>query len=292
MGYQPQPRKKSPKGSIHNYKRSFHEKSKTAKHSRKRVGTVQEKRVMTQKEVAELTLKRLHVLGKQRFGSFPFSEHFDRWLGDVELVLSEFQSDPNIGVDDQFVKECSETLASIKRQLEEIHSKEAAVNQEIKNLNESKSSLARVDNEYLTKTREVRAEKNRELKRLYSNVETLRKEEERVMRLKAGFFRGISKKEKEQKETELAQEISDKERQAELAMLDLKAAQKRLREEYEAKREPFLEKQKSYRKKIENLEEDGSLEERWFACEALTDAVNSFLQRKAAQPDKNQEDNA
>jgi hypothetical protein len=31
------------------------------------------------------------------------------------------------------------------------------------------------------------------------------------------------------------------------------------------------------------METDSSLEKRWFACEALIDAINSFLQRKAAQ---------
>lgn len=291
MGYQP--RKRSPKGAIHGYKKSLPTKAKSGKRVRKGAesSAQEQKQALTEKEISALTLKQLHTLGRQRFGSFPFSEHFDRWLADVELVLSEFQSDPSIGVDDQFLKECSETLANIKGQLEEIRSKEASVNQEIKNLTDNKNSLEQVDNEYIAKSREVRAEKNRELKRLYSTVEELRKEEQRVVRLKAGFFRGISKKEKEQKEIELAQEISDRQRQAELAMLDLKAAQKQLRETYEAKREPYVEKQKHYRKKIENLEEDGSLEERWFACEALIDAVNGFLQRKAIQPPKNKADN-
>jgi hypothetical protein len=32
------------------------------------------------------------------------------------------------------------------------------------------------------------------------------------------------------------------------------------------------------------METDGSLEERWFACEALADAVNALMQRKKLQP--------
>lgn len=285
MGYWP--KKKTPKGAIRNYKRFIHEKGKTVKHSRKRVSLIQkEKRFTSEKEVTELTLRRLHALGKQRFGFFPFSQYFDPWLADVELVLNEFQSDLNIGVDDQFVKECSETLANIKRQLEEIRLKEASVNQEIKNFTDNKNSLEMVYNEYLAKSREVRAEKIRGLKRLYSRVEALRKEEERVIRSKAGFFRSISQKEKEQKEAELAQKMGDKERQAELAMLDLKTTQKQLRESYEAKREPLFEKQKLYRRRIDNFEEDDSLEERWFACETLIDALNNYLQRKAARQSK------
>jgi hypothetical protein len=48
--------------------------------------------------------------------------------------------------------------------------------------------------------------------------------------------------------------------------------------------EPELKQLKDYQKKTREIETDGSLEERWFACEALIDAVNSFLQRKATQP--------
>ena len=74
----------------------------------------------TEREVSELTLKQLHTLGSQKFGSSPFSEHFDRWLTNVTVVLDEFKSHPNIGVDDQFVNECAQTLSSIKNQLEVI----------------------------------------------------------------------------------------------------------------------------------------------------------------------------
>jgi hypothetical protein len=45
-----------------------------------------------------------------------------------------------------------------------------------------------------------------------------------------------------------------------------------------------LDEIKIFRRIIQKLETDDSLEERWFACEALIDSVNSFLQRKATQP--------
>ena len=45
----------------------------------------------------------------------------------------------------------------------------------------------------------------------------------------------------------------------------------------------MIEEIKKYQKHIDDLEEDGSLEERWFACEALSDAVNMFLQRKSVR---------
>ena len=67
-------------------------------------------------------------------------------------------------------------------------------------------------------------------------------------------------------------------------MLDFSAKQKELRAEYERKREPVLEEIKKFRRIIQVMETDGSLEERWFACQALIDTVDMFLQRKAAKP--------
>ena len=64
-------------------------------------------------------------------------------------------------------------------------------------------------------------------------------------------------------------------------MIDLRAAQKKCQDDYDIKKDPVLAEVKKYKKKIDDLETDASLEERWFACEALSDAVNSFLQRKA-----------
>ena len=83
MGYQP--RTKSPKSEIHQYKRSFREKRKNRKYLGKHVGRpiLEEKHTATEREVSGVTLKRLHILGIQKFGSSPFTEHFDRWLANV-----------------------------------------------------------------------------------------------------------------------------------------------------------------------------------------------------------------
>jgi hypothetical protein len=91
-------------------------------------------------------------------------------------------------------------------------------------------------------------------------------------------------KNREQKEMVAVKELNDKQTELELIMLDFIAKQKELRAEYERKREPMLDEIKKFRRIIQTMETDSSLEERWFACEALIDAINSFLQRKAAQP--------
>jgi hypothetical protein len=147
MGYQPHV--KSPKRASHEYGKPLREKGKLGKRVQRRVGTPSRegKPTATEKEVSEGTLKRLHTLGNQKFGSSPYSQHFDRWLADVAFVLSEFESHPNIGTDNQFVRERSQTLSIITQQLEDRRLKEALLEQEIRNLSGSKKSLEQIDTE-------------------------------------------------------------------------------------------------------------------------------------------------
>lgn len=282
MGYQP--RIKSRRDGMHEYRKPLRERKKEKKRSRHSGLIMEERHVVTEREISEGTLKRLHTLGNQKFASSPFSEHYDRWLSTVEAVLAEFEAHPSIGVDEQFERECQEALATIKRQLEQRRRREAAVEQELKNLAFSKSQLQQINAQYATLASGISGNKSRVIKRLNNEIDLLKREQEKVIQMKTGFFRGISKKEREQKEIGVAEQISSKQTELELAMLDFSAKRKALREQFDKKLEPVQEQIKKIQKTIRDLETDGSLEERWFACEALIDAVNSFLQRKAVQP--------
>jgi hypothetical protein len=281
MGYQP--RIKSPRGAIHESRKPLRENRRERKriHRRNDKSLLEEKHTSTEREISEATLKRLHTLGIQKFGSSPFSDHFDRWQTNVTDVLREFESHPNISVDDQFVRDRSQALEVIKLQLEDARHREATLDQETKYLSVWRNQLKQINSEYAILTSEVKARKKSQLRNLYTSIDALKKEQETVIRLKTGLFRGLSKKRKEQKEIEIAQKLNDKQRDLELVILEFNLTQKQLREEFERKREPVLEQIKHFQKRVENLETDSSLEERWFACEALIDAVNSFLQRKA-----------
>ncbi len=282
MGYQP--KVKSPKGAIHVYKKPLREKRKDRKRVQRGIAEpiMAEKHSTTEREISELTLKQLHTLGSQKFGSSPFSEHFNRWLTNVTTVLDEFKSHTNIGADDQFSKECTHTLSKIKQQLERIFLKETALDQELNDLSDWRSHLRQINKEYATLTGSIKGQRNREIKHLYSVINLMQTEQDEVIRMKTGFFHGISKKNRERKESEVVNELNDKQTELELKMLDFSVKQKELRAEYDRKREPVLEEIKKFRRIIQTLETDSSLEDRWFACEALIDSINSFLQRKSA----------
>lgn len=281
MGYQR--RKKLSRGAIHNYRKPLREKSKDRRHIRAPNGSppIEKAQIITEKELSEVTLRRLHTLGCQKFGSSPFSEHFDRWLTNVSTVLGEFEDHPNINVDKQFATECAQTLAIISLQLRDRRSQETVLDQELKSVAYCRDNLKQINTEYATIACEIKSQKDREIRRLNSSINRLKKEQDKVIRMKTGLFRGISKKDREQKEIEIAEILNNKQTELEIVILNFKSQQKILQEKYEKMREPVLDQIEDFKKKIRLMETDGSLEERWFACEALIDAINNFLQRKA-----------
>jgi chromosome segregation ATPase len=180
--------------------------------------------------------------------------------------------------------ESQQTLTNIKLQLDERRHRETALEQEIKKLSDYKSRLKQIGIDYAATLSTIRSRKNTEIKCLNRAIDELKKQQGKVIQMKTGFFRGISDKERERKEMAIAAELDSKLNRLELVLLDYSAKRKQLRSEYDTKIEPELKQLKDYQKKTQEIETDASLEERWFACEALIDAVNSFLQRKATQP--------
>ncbi len=281
------PHVNSPKGSIHKYRKLFQKKGEDKNRSHARVGkleNIEEKQQKTEKEISEVTLRRLHTLGSQKFGSSPFSQHFDRWITSVKTVLDDFESHPKIDVDEKFTQECKQIQDNIALQLGHRKRNEETLEREISNLLSYKQQLIQINDQYAALSRKIKSQKNSATKRLSKIINEISKEQDEVVRMKAGFFRPVSKKGREKLEIHVTNQLSDRQRELELLTLEYNAKLRTLKEECEEKREPVLEQIKVFRKKIRSMETDDSLEERWFACEALSDAVNNFLLRKAAKP--------
>ncbi len=282
MGYQP--RAKAPRSTGYGSRRTLRERSREKKRLLKRPPQQfqPQKNVPTEQEISEATLKRLHTLGRQKFGSSPFNEHFDRWLTNLYAVLDEFKAFPGIGVDEQFLNECNQALDVIKLQLDDWRRKEFSVEQDIKNVAYFRSCLNQINMEYSKALMAIRSKRNRAVELITSKIDGLKGEQDKIIQTKAGLFRTVSKKAREQKEIVVVEQLSEKQRELEMVFLDFSTEKKQLQEEFDAKREPILEQMKRVQKKISDLDTDASLEARWFACESLIDAVNSFMQRKSA----------
>ncbi len=256
------------------------EKAKVKGRKRRHSGSyIGEEQVPSSQEVTDRALNRLRILGNQRFVLPPFSEHFDRWLLDIRNVLSEFETSPNISVDDQFVKERTQILSNVELDLEERRHEEAAREEAIKSFSDTKIFLKRIEEEYTIRAKEIERRKDDEVKRLSSRVADLKEELDRLARTKTGILWRILRKAGEQKETEVTQTLESAQREYTSAVQYFIAEQERLRNEYDERKKPITEKIKNYLKEAENQETDSSLEIRQSTCEALVNTVNAFLQR-------------
>jgi len=259
-----------------------HEKVKAKAKGRKRRSGgsyMSETHVLSSEEVADRALNRLRILGKQRFALPPFSEHFNRWLLDLRDVLSEFESSPNISVDDQFAKERSQILSNVELDLEERRRKEAPREEAIKSLSDTRILLKRIEEEYITKAKEIERRKDDGIKRLSSKVDGLREELNHITRTKTGILERILRKVEEQKETKAIQRLKSAQEELASTIQYFTAEQEKLRNEYERGKRPVIEQMRDHQKEVENQDTDSSLETRRIACEALINAVNALLQR-------------
>jgi len=94
-------------------------------------------------------------LGEQKFAVSPFREYFDDWLINLNEVLSEFESNPGVKVDEGFVNERGRLMAKVEQELAEIKRDEAALDVAAKELAEHNHLLVQLDAEYAAQTREI-----------------------------------------------------------------------------------------------------------------------------------------
>jgi hypothetical protein len=242
--------------------------------------TLQEDQVPTSKEIVDKTLSRLRNLGNQIFALSPFSEHFSRWLIDLRVVLSEFESNPTVNADDYFMKERSRILSNVELELEKRRREEVSCDEAMRSLSDNRILLERIEEEYAAGSREIEERKRSEIKRLSSNVDGFRKEVNRIARMKTGIFRTVSKKEKIEREAEATQRLTSAQGELASAVQNFGAEHEKLRNEHEKRKQTLMEQIKDEEKEVENQDVDGSLETRRAACEALVNAVNALVGRE------------
>ena len=283
MGYRPQAR------TARDFVRRS-EKAKQKKSDKQRATSSQvfsEERVPSAKEVFDRTLNTLNRLGNQRFPIAPFYEHFDRWLLNLRTVLSEFESNPLISVDEQFAKQHSQVLSDIEQALKERREKEVSREEEIRrisqNLQDARNLLARTERELAVKKKEISDRKKHTVKPRVGKAEKSGKEQNRIVRSRTGFFRGLFRKAQPQKETETTQIPASAKREVSRIEQSFADEQRKLEDEYDGREQSILEKVANHQKEIEDLEAETSIDDavnlRREACEALVDAVNALLLR-------------
>jgi chromosome segregation ATPase len=280
MGYQS--RVGSPRNSGRGRGISKHEKAKAGKHKHTSAAgyAPEENHVPTSEEATNRMLNTLHNLGNQRFALSPFSEHLDRWLANLRQAISEFESNPEMTADGQYVKERSQILSNVELDLTKRQQKETTAGEVFKILSDNRILLDQIEKDYANATEKIAERKDTEIKRLSSNIDDIKQELDRIAQIKTGIFRAVSKNGKAQKEAEATQRLNAAQNELTLATQRFTAEQEASKDEHERRKKPIAEQIQNAEKEIESQEIDDSLEARRVACEALINAVNSLLLRK------------
>jgi archaellum component FlaC len=281
MSYRPQTRSRRKagrgRGKVHHEKA----KRKGQKHRSGGKYLLEESEAPTFEEVVEKTLGRLHSLGGQIFAFSPFSQYFDDWLLSLKSVLSEFESNPAVNVDEEFVKERSQVIADVELKLAERRREEAVFVKATRRLADQNHLIVKIDREYATATRKLASKRNGEIKRLTRRVHDFEEELEETSQMKTGI-NPFARRAKSHKTDEVTRKLDATKNEVESVVKAFEVEQEKLHDEYEKKKQSAIEQVRNLEKEVEGLDTDVSVEDRSVACEALVNAVKALLQRKTS----------
>jgi DNA repair exonuclease SbcCD ATPase subunit len=278
MSFKPQ--SGSRKGASRQFSKTAHDKKSKERKQRSGARYLQEETPQaTAEESAQKTISSLGKLGNQIFALSPFSQYFDDWLVNLRQLVSEFESNPTVTVDEQYQKQQAQTLQDIEGALAENRLKESNITSEAKALADVNHQIADADKEYSEKTREQSNKRNSEVQRLSSKIRQLEDDLATQQDMKFGFFRFKEKKQAQQKLSQTQQDLKTNKTQLETTLASFSAEQDKLHDGYEKRKQELSETSDRLHKELEKLETDTSTEARQTACNALVEGINSLLKR-------------
>jgi chromosome segregation ATPase len=276
----------SRRNAARQFSRSAHEKKAKEKKQRYSGKYVEEETQVSPKDAVEKTLGSLSRLGNQIFALSPFSQYFDDWVVTLRQVISEFESNPALKVDEQFVKERSQIFLDVEGALAEKRVQESSMTGEAKELADNNHLLVETDKEYAEKTRQLSHKRNADVQRLSTEIRDLEDDVASQEEIKISFYKFNARKKAAEQLVQTRQALKSKKNELEVTLSSFTADQEKLHDSYEEKKQEITEKIESLHKALEALETDTSATPRQTACNALANAINAFLQRRppSAEP--------
>jgi hypothetical protein len=243
----------------------------------------QEENLHPEKEVLQKTLDKINKLGNQTFAYSPFNQYFDDWLLNLRAALSDFESDPNIKLDEEYSKNRSKILEDAQQDLSQKRIRELELEKSAQALSQNRLLLTQIDAEYSTKDREIGLKRNTEIERLTRDIRLLEKELDSVAQMRTSFFSPFSKRIKTQKQDEVNQKLNTKRNELTISMQNLRLEQETLGTEHAKRKETLLQEIEKLEKEQETSEIDPSLNLRINTCNSLTTALSTLIQKQNAQ---------
>lgn len=276
----------SRRGASRQFSKSAHEKKAKEKKQQPAAGMYapEQAAVLSSTEMVEKTLGGLQRLGNQVFALSPFSQYFDDWVLTLRHIVSEFESNQFVKVDEQFAKERSQIFLDVEGALADCRIQESSLTGEAKELADNNHLLVETDKDYAEKTRQLSFKRNADVQRLSEEIRELEDDVASQAELKFSFYKFRAKKEAAQKLVQTRQTLKSKKNELEVTLTSFTADQDKLHDAYEKKKQEITDKIDSLHKTLERLETDNSVTPRQAACNALTSAVNALIQRSPPPP--------
>jgi hypothetical protein len=204
----------------------------------------------------------------------------------LRQTVSEFESNPAIGVDEQFVKERTQIFLDVEGALAEKRVQESNLTGEAKELSDNNHLLVETDKEYAEKTRELSFKRNADVQRLTHKIRELEDDVAGQEEIKISVFKVMARRKAAEKLAQTRQDLKSAKNELEVVLQTFTADQEKLHDNYEKKKREIAERVDNLHKELEKLEVDTSLDARKAACNALACAVNTLVQRTPSSPEQ------
>jgi vacuolar-type H+-ATPase subunit I/STV1 len=263
----------------------------TKKHSKERRGEPEasvsylEEAPIDPSQISSRILNALEHLGNQRFALPPFSEHFQRWIKDVESVLMEFEAKLPEMADEAYRVTVQDRLSSLRevlgKQVDAEKNSSEETSKILQELNAFELELSKLEHEYRTVTYEARKRHEKALGKLRDEIDSLDKRRLKLLRKQPSIVERILHRSSEKLEA------STSALQSKRAQLDhegtlLQNNLDELRANYEVKRGRLRARQELLKAKLDEFNRTTSndaLELRKAACQEFGLAVTQAVDR-------------
>ena len=262
------------------FSKSAHDKKTKEKKQHSGAKYLQEEtREVSAQEVAERTLNGLGKLGNQIFALSPFSQYFDDWLVNLNQIVSEFESNPVMNVDEQFVKERAQIFLDVEGTLAENRLQESNLTSEAKALADNNHLIVEADKEYAEQTRERNNKRNVEVQRLSSKIRELEDKLVSQQEIKISFYKFNARRKSAELLVQTTQTLKATKSELEVTLQSFTAEQEKLHDNYEKRKQELNENSDRLHKELEELETDTSTAARQENCNLLVNSINALLKR-------------
>jgi hypothetical protein len=278
MSFRPQTG--SRRGASRQLSKSAHDKKAKEKKRRADAKYLQEETPeVSAQEVAKKTIGSLSNLGNQIFALSPFSQYFDDWLVSLRQVIAEFESNPVINIDEQFVKERSQIFLDVEGALAEKRLQESKLTAEAKALADNNHLIVEADKEYAEQTRERSIKRNAEVQRLSTKIRELEDQSASQQEIKISFYKINARRKAAEQLSQTIHNLKDTKNELEVTLQNFTAEQEKLHDNYEKRKQELNENSDRLHNELEKLETDTSTIARQETCTALANLIDALLKR-------------